>query len=114
MKICRVEVEAHSSLFRMHGIVTLDDLRKLSKVIYPKHLRFVRVNWIALEAYLSKHCKTRATGRDQRPLKRSAPLHKLMDSLRYTYGVNNPHRFLVPMRINKVVLRALRKWARTF
>jgi hypothetical protein len=96
----RVELELHSSLLRKFGILRLEDLEKLPAQLYPNHIRFARLDWQALEK--------RFPGLGISP---TLSIHKTMELLRQC-AVNNPHRFLVPLRINKLILRALKQWAR--
>jgi hypothetical protein len=108
----RVELELHSALLLRLGIVRLEDLKKLPASLYPSHIRFVCVDWQALK----KHLLDRRVGRMQGDQPRVAPtasIHKTMAFLRQCAGVKNVHRFLLPMRINKSILRAMKNWARS-
>jgi hypothetical protein len=98
----RVELELHSALLLRFGAVRVEDLAKLPASLYPKHIKFVRLDWQAL--------KKRRPGLGIHP---TMPIHKALAVLQRC-GVNNPHRSLISLSINKDILRALKRWTRKY
>jgi hypothetical protein len=88
----RVELELHSRWLRRNRIVKVDDLRKLPRFLYPKHIRFVRINWTALDKYL---CRRRLAAKAiiLRAKTEFISVHQVMEFLRRTVRVNNPTVF---------------------
>lgn len=113
LQVFRVELELHSRLLRRHSVSTLDDLRSLPGVVYPKHLQFVEFDWERLERYLTKRFGAQASRILAGARKGEASLQKVRRYLT-RQGVVNVHRFLVPLAINKEIVHALNRWARTF
>lgn len=110
----RVELEIHSRLLKKGQIETLEDLPDVPYVIRPSHLRFVRINWKALRHYAERKfggCADVMISKTKRKAYRS--IHNALRFLR-RQGVNNPHRFLVSMRINKTIETALTNWSIDF
>lgn len=107
----RVELELHSKLLRREKISTLDDFEGLPLAIYPKHFRFVTVDWDRLEQHLMRKRNSRIiiAGAQQR----KSSLSRLRRYLR-RHKVTNFHRFLVPHAINKRIDRAFTRWLRDF
>lgn len=109
----RVEPELHSQLLRREHISTLQDFVGLPVAIYPRHFRFVDVDWPRLERHLARklgrHSQVIIAGAQQR----RASLSRLRRYLRRN-GVTNFHRFLVPHAINKRIDRAFTRWIRQF
>jgi len=97
---------------RVHEL--LSDLTGVPSLVFPDHLRFVRVNWRSLNNYLRQRFGRRRetileTARSEARVSLRAVSRFLRDS-----GVNNVHRFLIPMRVNKEIDQALTKWALDF
>lgn len=109
----RVELEVHSSWLRRYGIVTLQDFWKLPQALFPKHIRFVNMNWEALSKHLSRR-GLKPAYIIQEAKNRSCSIHAVMEFLRYSVGIHNPHRFLIARAPSQKVFRSLRNWARTF
>jgi hypothetical protein len=108
----RVEVEVHSSWLRRYGIVTILDVWKLPASLFPKHIRFVNVNWMALRKHLSR--RGLSSGHIiQQAKDRSDSIHAVMELLRNS-GVHNPHRFLLTVAPSREIFQSLKNWARTF
>jgi hypothetical protein len=112
LNVFRVELELHGSLLR--NVANLQEFPHLARVVYPRHLRFVAVQWRRLERYLLRRFGGKGTriARDSRRQAASS-LQTLLRFLK-TKGVPNAHRFLVPLSINQRVFRALHDWARRF
>lgn len=111
--VFRVELELHSDFLRNHQITTLADLTALPSAVYPRHARFVTVSWARLERYLK-----RAKGAEGQAIlagakERAASVHQVCRYLK-RHGVSNPHRFLMPMRLNRMLIAALHRWERKF
>jgi hypothetical protein len=100
----RVELELHSQLLRREKISTLDDFEGLIDTIYPRHLRFVDVDWHRLERHLRR--KRHGTALIAGAQHRAASLSRLRHYLR-RHGVANFHRFQAPLAINKKIDRAI-------
>jgi hypothetical protein len=45
---------------------------------------------------------------------RAQSLHGVLHFLRHDVGINNPHRFLRPLKVNRKIRRALNAWADSF
>ena len=110
----RVELELHSPLLRKFRIDKLADIADVPYCIFPKHLRFVRFRWGALSRHLNGRFGLRgeailAAVRD----KDDVSLARGSKYLRRK-GVNNVHRFLEPLRVNRSVEEALIRWSFQF
>jgi hypothetical protein len=106
----RVELELHANLLRRFGIVRLEDLKKLPGLLHPRHIKFARVNWQKLNKHLSHQHASGMQGA-QPGVVPTASIHKTLGFLRKCAGVKNAHRFLLSMRVNRRILRALKHWA---
>ena len=82
--------------------------------IVPKHLEFVRFDWDAVRRYLRRRFGSQGTA----ILAEARRLARISLSLTRRFlrrhGVNNVHRFLVPMKLNRSVEEALTAWAFAF
>lgn len=110
----RVELELHSRLLREHGIDRVSDINEVPGVVFPRHVRFVRFAWNRLRRYLERRFGQRCEA-IMRVARRLADLSVRRTS-RYLRrkGVNNVHRFLVPLRMNTKIDKALIEWAIKF
>jgi len=109
----RVELELHSSFLRRHQNTRVEGLAILVPSLCPSHVRFVALDWVRLERYLTKSKGQRGQAILAGARERAASIHRACRYLR-RHGVNNPHRFLVPLRINKQISAALYRWADEF
>ena len=109
----RVELELHQAWLSQHNIFTIEDFHNLPTLILPRHMRFVRLNLIALRRHLKTRGATIAHF-DELASAESRSLHEVLQLLRHQLGVSNPDRFLVPLPINQKVLCSLESWARKF
>jgi hypothetical protein len=118
----RVEVEMHSQLLsrrrRQRARKTADeltnDLANVPYLLFPKHIAFMRFRWAALKRYLKRRLGRRGSELfNEARAKAAISLQAAARFLR-TSGVNNVHRFLVPMRINEEMDSALTKWSLDF
>jgi len=83
--------------------------------VFPSHLDFVGFRWEKLGSYLAQRFGSRGANilyearrrRDERSLRNATRFLSAK-------GVSNPHRFLFPLRINRNVRWALRRWAGPF
>jgi hypothetical protein len=114
LEVFRVELELHRSLLRKYGATTIHDLAAVAARLVPAHLRFVCVCWKKLKTYLVKKFGNDGN-RIAEEARHQADL-SLAKALRYLakVGVPNPHRFLVPLKINRAVREALQRWAEDF
>jgi hypothetical protein len=108
----RVELEVHSPWLRRYGIVTLQDLAKLPQSLFPKHIRFVNMNWTALTKHLSRRGLNSAY--IIREAKNRSSIHAVIEFLRNSIGVHNPHRFLRTVAPSQKIFQSLKNWARVF
>jgi hypothetical protein len=113
VKAYRAELELHSGLLRLLGIVELDDLVRLPEHICPKHFNLVDFDWDQLRRYLARKLGGKGDSVLARARRRSRSILRLQRYLRRK-GVLNTHRFLVHLTINNDIRRALDKWARKF
>jgi hypothetical protein len=111
--VFRVEVELHSSLLRRNNISTLDDFICLPEIIFPKHLKFVDLDWGRLKRYLARNIGDEGNQVNAGAGRRAGSLQRLRRYLNRK-GVVNVHRFLVPLAINDDVARALKRWIHQF
>jgi hypothetical protein len=117
----RVEIEMHSSLINHPQSVSChfpeDLMQQIGCVafhIMPKHLQFVRFDWEALKSYLRHRFGQQGNELFEEARRRAhVSLQRTGRYLRRK-GVNNVHRFLVPMRINDAVHDALLDWGNEF
>jgi hypothetical protein len=111
----RVELEIHSALLRSLGVNDVRQIYLIASMVYLKHIRFVGVRWKKLRSSL-----LRKFGGDGRTIlaeaRRVRDENSLGQSMRFLKGrgVSNPNRFLFPLKINRTVRQALRKWAYNF
>jgi hypothetical protein len=109
----RVEVEKHSSLLKQHGIRDVRDLVNAARVICPKHFRFAEFDWKKLGSYLAKKMGENAQSILVGAQRRAKSMRRVTRYLRRK-GIQNVHRFLVPLAINDKIESALKKWALQF
>jgi hypothetical protein len=109
----RVEVELHSSLLNQHGIREVRDLVNAARMIYPWHLRFAELDWKKLGLHLAKKKGENAQSILAGARRRAKSMRRVTRYLRRK-GIQNVHRFLVPLAINDKIERALKKWALQF
>jgi hypothetical protein len=111
--VYRVEAGLHSPILRRNDISTLDDFINLPEIIYPRHFQFVDFDWSRVNRYWARNHGDQGTLVTGRARERSTSLQRLSRDLKRK-GVVNVHRFLVPLRLNEDVRRALKEWARHF
>ena len=111
--VYRVEVELHSRLLTQHGISDSRDLVNAAQVLYPKHIQFVEFDWEKLRLHLAKKKGENAQSILEGALSRAKSMRRVSRYLRRK-GIQNVHRFLVPLAINDKIERALQKWALQF
>jgi len=107
----RIELEPHSSWLRRHHIRRLDAMSQLSKLLVPRHVEFVELDWTKLRMHLIRR-GLRPTAIVEAARHREDSLHQVTDYLRRTVGIQNVHRLLLPMPINAEMNDALEEWAR--
>lgn len=79
-----------------------------------KHFRFVRIDWSSLESYVERRFGQQSDTILLRARRKArVSLSAVSRFLRKT-GVNNVHRFLTPMNINKSIDKALPTWSLNF
>jgi len=110
LALYRVELELHSPWLRKHRINTLHDLERLPALVFPAHLRFVRLDWVRLATYVRRHGLPAETVPLEAKVRASSIL-AVMGYLRQEVGLPNIHRFLRPLPLNADVEWALRKWS---
>jgi hypothetical protein len=110
----RVELELHSRLLREHELNQLRNICRVPGVIFPKHVRFVRFAWNRLRRYLEYRFGHR--GETILGVARRLANLSVRRASRYLRrkGVNNVHRFLVPLRMNMEIEKALIEWSIKF
>jgi hypothetical protein len=111
--VYRVEVELHSRLLTRHGISDPRDLVKAAQVLYPKHIQFVEFDWEKLRLHLAKKKGENAQSILVGALSRANSMGRVSRYLRRK-GIQNVHRFLVPLTLNNKISQALNQWARHF
>jgi hypothetical protein len=112
----RVELELHSRLLskgrrkkeQNFNFRNVPD--RILPSVCPDHIQFVRFRWEALAKYLTRRFGQQ--GMDILEQARAKARVSLRSATRFLRRkrVNNVHRFLVPMRINKAIRAALTKW----
>jgi hypothetical protein len=107
----RVEVEAHAALLRKYSVSQVSDLGMLAMNLAPSHIKFCRIRWERLQAYMAQ--KFGSGGQPMCEEARRRAESSLGMALRYLAQnrVPNPHRFLGSLRINGDIREALRRWA---
>jgi hypothetical protein len=112
----RVELELHSRLLskgrlkKEQNFNFKDVPNRILPNVFPDHIQFVRFRWEALEKYLTRRFGQQGMNiLEQARAKARVSLRSATRFLRRKQ-VNNVHRFLVPMRINKAIDAALTKW----
>lgn len=107
----RVELQLNSEWLRQRDIKALGDLVRLPALLFPKHLKFVSLDWDRIEAaFPHKGVAQRTTLRKAKRQARS--IHAAMQVLRKEGGLANPHCFLRTMRVTGKVRRYFRRWIR--
>ena len=111
--VFRVELEFHRPCLKKYYITDSGNIWARVDEMVERHLRFVRLDWDALAAHLTHlGLSTRKIVRKARA--RAQSLHGVLHFLRHDIGINNPHRFLRSLKINRKVRRALNAWADSF
>ena len=110
----RIELEIHSALLRKMEVTKVEDLYLIAS-IFPKHVRMVSIRWNKLEAHLLRRFKGSggAVLTETRRIRDEVSLRAAMRFLS-AKRVMNPHRFLLPLRVNDQIKGALRRWAKRF
>lgn len=108
--VYRVELEIHSSLLRRYHVSGLDELVTVGSVLYPKHVWFADLDWSRLERHLVARAGVRVTASVAEVRRRATSVQRAARYLR-SNGISNPHRFFMPLAVNKEVERALEQWA---
>jgi hypothetical protein len=110
----RVEVEAHAAFLRKYSVSKVSDLGTLALHLGTSHIKFCRLRWEKVQAYLANKFGEDADRIAEQARDRAAA--SLAKALRYLArnGVTNPHRFLGSLKINGIVRDALRDWAEGF
>jgi hypothetical protein len=108
----RIELEFHSGWLRRHQIAALENLRKLPRLLYAQHVRFVKIDWIALERYVARRGHPHNRSVIQQAKTGFESIHRAMQFLRTNAQVTNVHRFVVPLPIDREIRRAMNKWPR--
>ncbi len=111
----RIELEVHSPLLRKFGIIKFFQLGLLAAKLVPAHFQFVGIDWDAVRRYLIRRFgKSEANRISERA--RSLSASSLSEAVAYLKrrGIPNTHRFLRPLKINRAVGEAIRRWARAF
>jgi hypothetical protein len=111
----RVELEIHSGLLRKFGISSGYELGRLAAKLVPVHLQFLGFRWDSLRAYLIRKFGPLDGGQILEEVRDRAE-SSLHNATRYLThrGVPNTHRFLGPLRANRRIRTALRRWAKKF
>jgi hypothetical protein len=109
----RVELELHSQLLSREDIGTLDDFESLPILIYPKHLRFVEVDWNRLRRYVKRKLGRQSKETIATAQRKAASISRLRRYFRRKCVVNF-HRFLVPHALNEKIDQAFTRWIRHF
>jgi hypothetical protein len=114
LNVFRIEGEFHSFLLRRHRIDTEQDLNAIADVFYPRHIRFVEVDWKRLRKYLmEKYGKDHGEEILKSARKKRSSIRRVTRYLRRE-GVFNVHRFYRPLKINKDIKGALDDWSSQF
>jgi hypothetical protein len=109
----RVEVQLHSRFLRQQHIAQIQDLPKLPAALFPKHLKFVQLDWHAISTHLSRK-GLGAPQIAQELRKEATSIHGAMNFLRSKACVRNPHRFLKQIAPSKAVRELIEEWAADF
>lgn len=115
----RVELELHRRLLRDadsdddDGEGDVDVLSDLVEQNCPLHLQFVKADWKRLKQYLVNRFGERGLLILATAKHRATSIGRLREYLRRR-GIPNPHRFFVPLKINKAINRALSRWIDEF
>ncbi len=101
----RVELELHARWLCLPQSVYLLGNLPLGE----RDIQFVELDWPALESHV-RRCRPGASKILFEARRRAGSLHRVLEYLRHTAGVNNPHRFLRRMLINEEIMCALNEW----
>jgi hypothetical protein len=78
------------------------------------HVRFVRLQWSALEPYLRRRFDLLGAEILEEAHRRARISLRSVSRFLRRNGVHNVHRFLAPMRINQIVDDAISEWEMDF
>jgi hypothetical protein len=117
----RVELEFHSRLLTQcrhpnaeENYQFIDVPGELLPHDLEKHFLFVRIDWLSLARYIERRFGQQSDTILHRARRKArVSLSAVSRFLRKT-GVNNVHRFLTPMKINKSIDEALTTWSLHF
>ena len=109
----RVELELRARFLRSHEIRDPFDFRKLAALLPRRHILFARFDEGKLTGWLRK------MGLEDEPIsetllevrQREGDLWTALRYLRSRLGLKNTRRLLVPLKVNRLVRRALEEWA---
>lgn len=111
LEVYRVELQLHSEWLRVRRIRKLQDLAMLPRLIFPKHFKFVRVDWNSVSTSML-HRGTRHLGKIHEAKRQASSIHGVVRYLGNDVGLVNPYRFLRTMKITGQVRRHFRRWIR--
>jgi hypothetical protein len=121
VKAYRVELEFHSRLRAKRKRPQAEKNYQFIDVpseILPqdlgKHFRFVRIDWLSLERYIDRRFGQQGGTILQRARREARVSLSAVNRFLRKTGVNNVHRFLTPMKINKTIDEALTTWSLNF
>lgn len=108
--VFRIELEFHAAWLRRHKIYDCFDLARLPELLMRRHISFCKLNWDAVtrrvcESVPNPALALRNLGWEEHDL------HATLRFLRSELGFTNTHRFLLPLPLNDVAARALKRWA---
>jgi hypothetical protein len=109
----RVELEIHSALLRKYAITNAGQLYAIAYKLASRHVRFVRVDWDKLAPALQRRFGA-GSAEILTESRRRADV-SLGSATRYLgKRLPNVHRYFKPLRINRDVRTALKRWAEEF
>jgi len=106
----RIELQLNRAAIQKYG---LDDLKLWTRLpeVVRKYVAFYRMDWKRLTVYVRRHFRRDPSVVLEKARSLRGNLGDLLRFLRRS-SVNNPGRFLVPMRVNDEIAQALRIWKR--
>lgn len=106
----RLEIELHSAWLRKNRLQDVADLAKLSVLLMPRRIQFASIDWEQVACRLSTK-GLRPETLIEEAQENAHSIHNALRYLRDEFELDNVHRFLRPLRLNRTVREALHTWA---
>jgi hypothetical protein len=109
----RLELELHRKFLRRHGIKDIFDFNRLVEILPQRHILFAEINRSIVVRHLKNAGHDRYEVRQilERVSEHDDDLYAQCAVLRKRGRLKNVRRALVPLQTNRLIRKAIKKWA---